>query len=118
MRILLSTPLVVTVLFAGASLQAQTESGQVGSTIPQEERICEIEIQEVEEMRVGAEGDLEPMQVAQLERLMAEAREFCESGNSVMAAIRLEAAQAMIEVARPPAPPGGEMIEDEPVEGQ
>jgi hypothetical protein len=116
LRILLLTPLVVTALSAGASLQAQTESGQVDSTISQEERICKIEVQEVEEMRAGAEGELDPMQVAKLERLMAEAREFCERGNSVMAAIRLEAAQAMIEVARPPAQPGGDMIEEESVD--
>jgi hypothetical protein len=115
-RILLWTPLVFIVVLGGASLQAQTESGQVDQTNSQEERICEIEIQEVEEMRAGAEGELDPMQVAKLERLMAEAREFCERGNSVMAAIRLEAAQAMIEVARPPAQPGGDMIEEESVD--
>ena len=60
-----------------------------------------------------ADADLEAMQVSQVSRLMRAAREFCDRDNEVMAAIRLETARAIIEVVRPPAPPGGELIEDE-----
>lgn len=109
-------PALLTLLFAcsapvARSAQAQT-TDPVDPAISQNERICEIEISEVEAMRSDALGDLEPMQEAELERLMAEARDFCDDDNGVMAAIRLEAAKAIIEVARPPAPPGGEVLDE------
>lgn len=99
-------------LLLAGGVAAQTTTEPIDPTIPQEERICEIEIAEVTDMRNEAEVELEPMQQNQLDRLMGEAQAFCDDDNGVMAAIRLEAARAIIEVARPPAPPGGEMLED------
>lgn len=103
---------VFAALLLAGNAAAQTTTEPIDPTIPQEERICEIEIAEVAAMRAEAAGEIEPMQEAQLDRLMAEAQGFCDDNNEVMAAIRLEAAQAIIEVVRPPAPPGGEMLDD------
>lgn len=109
MRNCLPSAMAFAVLVQGGIALAQTATDPIDPTISQDERICEVEIAEIEAMRADAEGELEPMQEAQLDRLMAEARDFCERDNGVMAAIRLEAARAMIEVVRPPAPPGGEV---------
>lgn len=66
--------------------------------IPQEERICDLEIAEVEallEENIDAFGRLEQ---TRMRTQLDEAQAFCDDGNEVMAAIRLEAVMAVIEV--------------------
>jgi hypothetical protein len=81
-----------------AAAQEAVTEGLVNPEIPQEERICDLEIDEVEALlddNIEAFGRLEQ---SRLRQQLDEAQEFCDDGNEVMAAIRLEAVMAVIEV--------------------
>jgi hypothetical protein len=81
-----------------AAAQEAVTEGLVDPEIPQEERICDLEIDEVEALlddNIEAFGRLEQ---SRLRQQLDEAQEFCDDGNEVMAAIRLEAVMAVIEV--------------------
>jgi|GEM_PF-3157360 len=70
----------------------------VDPEVPQEERICDMEIDEVETLldeKIDAFGRLEQ---ERLRTQLEEAQQFCDDGNEVMAAIRLEAVMAVLEV--------------------
>ena len=81
-----------------ASAQEAVTDDLVDPAIPQQERICDLEIEEVEALldeNIEAFGRLEQ---SRLRQQLAEAQDFCDDGNEVMAAIRLEAVMAVIEV--------------------
>lgn len=81
-----------------ASAQDTPTEDLIDPEVPQQERICDMEIDEVEALldeNIEAFGRLEQ---SRLQQQLDEAQEFCDSGNEVMAAIRLEAVMAVIEV--------------------
>ncbi len=81
-----------------AVAQEVTTNDLLDPEVPQEERICDLEIAEVEaqvEENIEAFGRLEQ---ARMRQQLDEAQAFCDDGNEVMAAIRLEAVMALIEV--------------------
>jgi hypothetical protein len=81
-----------------ASAQEAVTEDLLDPEIPQEERICDLEIAEVEALldeNIEAFGRLEQSRMRQQ---LEEAQAFCDDGNEVMAAIRLEAVMAVIEV--------------------
>lgn len=93
--------LVAMVLFSGASSALAQESPineLRESELPQEERICQVEIEAVQAILDEKLESLDEMQQRRLRTQLDEARAFCEAGNEVMAAVRLEAVAAMIEV--------------------
>ena len=81
---------------AGAQ-EAITED-LLGPEIPQEERICDREIAEVEALLVDNIEAFGRLEQERLRTQLDEAQAFCDDGNEVMAAIRLEAVMAVIEV--------------------
>ena len=93
-------------LLAGHAVQAQVTDDPIDLEIPQEERICNIEIAEVEERMEERIDEFPRLEQARLQQQLREAQDYCDEGNEVMAAIRLEAVIATLEVARPPAPIG------------
>jgi len=98
-RPVLSTIAALSMLVAPfAFAQELTTEELLDPAIPQEERICDLEIAEVEALldeNIEAFGRLEQTRMRQQLR---EAQNFCDDGNEVMAAIRLEAVMAVIEV--------------------
>ncbi len=81
-----------------ASAQESVTDDLVDPEVPQQERICDLEIDEVEALldeNIEAFGRLEQ---TRLRQQLEEAQAFCDDGNEVMAAIRLEAVMAVIEV--------------------
>ena len=81
-----------------AIAQELTTEELLDPAMPQEERICDLEIDEVEallDQNIEAFGRLEQ---TRLRGQLEEAQQFCDDGNEVMAAIRLEAVMAVIEV--------------------
>lgn len=92
----------VALLWGGAAeAQTITTPEPVDPGVTQEERICDMEIAEVEEAMANYAEDFDQMEQARMRTQLDEARQFCDDGNEVMAAIRLEALTAMLEVARP-----------------
>lgn len=91
-------------LFCGGPILAQTTAAP-GPTedpsISQQERICDREIDEVETAMAEHAESFDEMERARMITLLGEARRFCDDGNEVMAAIRLEAVAALIEITRP-----------------
>lgn len=86
------------VLMPLASAQEVTTEDLLDPEIPQEERICDLEIAKVEaimEEHIDAFGRMEQ---ARMRQQLDEAQAYCDDGNEVMAAIRLEAVMAVIEV--------------------
>jgi hypothetical protein len=97
----LALPIVVAIAlslapFAGA--QEATEEDLVDPEVPQQERICDQEIDEVEASLEAKIDAFEPAEQERLRRQLVEAQELCDDDNEVMAAIRLEAVTAIIEV--------------------
>ena len=82
--------------FAGA--QEATENHLIDPEGPQQERICEQEIDEVDALLQEKIDAFEPIEQERLQTQLDEARTLCNDGNEVMAAIRLEAVMAIIEV--------------------
>jgi hypothetical protein len=81
-----------------AIAQEATTEELLESAVPQEERICDLEIAEVEarlDENIDAFGRMEQ---ARMRDQLREAREFCDDGNQMMAAIRLEAVTAVLDV--------------------
>lgn len=70
----------------------------VEDAVPQQERICDREIDEVEARLEASIDSFGPMEQDRLRTQLDEAQQFCDDGNEVMAAIRLEAVTAVIEV--------------------
>jgi hypothetical protein len=66
--------------------------------IPQQERICDLEIARVEAILDETVEEFGGMEQMRLRTQLDEARAFCDDDNEVMAAIRLEAVTAVIEV--------------------
>jgi hypothetical protein len=66
--------------------------------IPQQERICDLEIARVEAILDETVGEFGRMEQMRLRTQLDEARAYCDDNNEVMAAIRLEAVAAVIEV--------------------
>ena len=66
--------------------------------IPQAERICDLEIERVEAILAETLESFGRLEQSRLRTQLDEARAFCDDGNEVMAAIRLEAVTAVIEV--------------------
>ena len=88
-------------LFAAAGLahaQVATTDDPVDPAMPQQERICDLEIDEVEAVLDEHVESFEPMEQSRLRTQLDEAQAFCDDDNEVMAAIRLEAVTAVIEV--------------------
>lgn len=82
---------------------AQDEAAAPAADVaaPQAERICRQEIADSEVLVADSVASLEPADQVRVENLLAEAHTFCDEGNEVMAAIRLEALQAIIEITVP-----------------
>ena len=99
MRPVLPTIAALSMLLGSfASAQEAVTEELLDPVIPQEERICDLEIAEVEALldeNIEAFGRLEQSRMRQQ---LVEAQNFCDDGNEVMAAIRLEAVMAVIEV--------------------
>lgn len=96
----LALPLVVILNLCSVPLAGAQEvtDDLVDPEVPQQERICDTEIDEVEallEENIDAFGRMEQ---ERLRTQLEEAQQFCDEGNEMMAAIRLEAVMAMIEV--------------------
>lgn len=89
-----------TLLAAGGLAQAQeaTPADLIDPEIPQQERICDVEIDEVEAILDENLDSFEELEQQRLRTQLDEARAFCDDGNEVMAAIRLEAVTAVVEV--------------------
>lgn len=86
----------------GASVaQDDTTAPATDAAAPQAERICQQEIVDSEALVADSSASLEPADQARVESLLAEAQTFCDEDNEVMAAIRLEALQAIIEITAP-----------------
>lgn len=102
MRIILPGVFLVSLLGGQAALaQSSTASDTIDPTVPAEERICETEIAEVEELRAEMAGEFTELDEQRMDALLEEARQFCEEENEVMAAIRLETVTAMIDITGP-----------------
>jgi hypothetical protein len=84
-----------------AVAQDDTAAPATDATAPQAERICEQEIIDSEAMVADSADSLELADQARVATLLDEARAFCDQNNEVMAAIRLEALQAIIEITAP-----------------
>lgn len=84
-----------------AVAQDDTAAPETDPAAPQAERICQQEINASEDLVADAAGSLEPADEARVADLLAEAQTFCDDDNEVMAAIRLEALQAIIEITAP-----------------
>jgi len=84
-----------------AVAQDDTVAPETDAAAPQAERICQQEIVESEALVADAASSLEPADEARVASLLAEAQTFCDENNEVMAAIRLEALQAIIEITAP-----------------
>jgi hypothetical protein len=84
-----------------AVAQDDTAAPATDAAAPQAERICEQEIVDSQALVAGSSASLEPADQARVESLLAEAQAFCDENNEVMAAIRLEALQAIIEITAP-----------------
>jgi hypothetical protein len=70
----------------------------VEEAVPQQERICDQEVDEVEAMLQEKIDSFGRMEQERLRTQLDEAQAYCDDGNEVMAAIRLEAVTAVIEV--------------------
>jgi hypothetical protein len=70
----------------------------VEEAVPQKERICDQEVDEVEAMLQEKIDSFGRMEQERLRTQLDEAQAYCDDGNEVMAAIRLEAVTAVIEV--------------------
>jgi len=81
-----------------ASAQEVTTEDLLDPEIPQEERICDLEIAKVESLMEEHIDAFGRMEQARMRQQLDQARAFCDDGNEVMAAIRLEAVMAVIEV--------------------
>lgn len=93
---------IAVVSSVGAAVaQDDTAAPDADAAAPQAERICQQEIVDSEALVAGSSADLEPADQARVESLLAEAQTFCDENNEVMAAIRLEALQAIIEITAP-----------------
>jgi hypothetical protein len=91
--------LAAPLLIAGTAWSQDTSTTErIDPQVPQAERICEQEIAQAKLLVAANIDDFDPMDQARIDQLLAEAEEFCEDNNEVMAAIRLEALQAIIEV--------------------
>ena len=66
--------------------------------IPQQERICDFEIARVEAILDDTVEEFGRLEQNRLRTQLDEARAYCDDNNDVMAAIRLEAVTAVIEV--------------------
>lgn len=85
------------------SVVAQNEAAApaADAVAPQAERICEQEIAEAGAMVAESGGDLDFADQDRVTRLLDEAQAFCDENNEMMAAIRLETLQAIIEITAP-----------------
>ena len=94
---------VIAVVSSLGAAVAQDEEAAPATdvTAPQAERICQQEIDDSEALVAESSADLEPADQVRVESLLAEAQTFCNEDNEVMAAIRLEALQAIIEITAP-----------------
>jgi hypothetical protein len=91
--------MAATLLMVGTAWSQETATTErIDPEVPQAERICEQEIAEAKLLMAANIDDFGPMDQARMDQLLAEAEEFCADDNEVMAAIRLEALQAIIEV--------------------
>lgn len=96
----LALPAFVTLglYFAPLAGAQEVTNDLVDPEVPQQERICAMEIDEVEALlneNIDAFGRQEQ---ERLRTQLDEAQAFCDDGNEMMAAIRLEAVMAVIEV--------------------
>lgn len=99
-RLTLPALAALTTLAAGGLAQAQeaTTGDLLDPEIPQQERICDVEIDEVEAILDENLESFGRMEQDRLRTQLDEAQAFCDDGNEVMAAIRLEAVTAVVEV--------------------
>lgn len=84
-----------------AVAQDEEVAPSTDAAAPQAERICQQEIVDSEALVADSSAKLEPADQARVESLLADAQTFCDEDNEVMAAIRLEALQAIIEITAP-----------------
>ncbi len=91
-----AAPIVITGLLAAA--QTEPADDLVDPAVPQEERICDQEIDEVEARLEATIDSFSRLEQERLRTQLDEAQQFCDDGNQMMAAIRLEAVTAVIEV--------------------
>lgn len=80
------------------SAQEVTPEDLLDPEVPQEERICDLEIAKVEAILEEHIDSFGRMEQARMRQQLDEAQAYCDDGNEVMAAIRLEAVMAIIEV--------------------
>lgn len=86
-------------LWNGLALAQEVDvDALVEEAVPQQERICDREIDEVEAMLQEKIDSFGRMEQDRLRTQLDEAQQYCDDGNEVMAAIRLEAVTAVIEV--------------------
>jgi hypothetical protein len=78
--------------------QEATTEELLESAVPQEERICDREIAEVEARLDENIEAFEPLEQERMRDQLREAQELCDAGNQMMAAIRLEAVTAVLDV--------------------
>jgi hypothetical protein len=99
-RIALSAVIAVCLAAGGCLAQAQTVTADdlLDPELPPAERICDREIDEVEAMLEEKIDSFGRMEQERLRTQLDEAQAYCDDGNEVMAAIRLEAVSAVIEV--------------------
>ncbi len=98
----MATAAIATMGWIGVAVaQDDTAAPATDAAAPQAERICEQEIVDSAALVASSSASLEPADQARVESLLAEAQAFCDENNEVMAAIRLEALQAIIEITAP-----------------
>lgn len=92
---------VAALLFGGGSFaiaQDVTADDLLDPELAPEERICDLEIAKVEATLDEHVQAFDQMEQSRLRTQLREAQDLCDDGNEVMAAIRLEAVTAVIEV--------------------
>jgi hypothetical protein len=101
-RVRFTLPVVVAVLLLGggsvAPAQDVTADDLLDPEIAQDERICDLEIAKVEATLDEHVQSFDQMEQSRLRTQLREAQDLCDDGNEVVAAIRLEAVTAVIEV--------------------
>ncbi len=103
MRIVFSALIAVCLACGGSLAQAQevTADDLRDAELPPAERICDLEIARVEAILDANLDSFGRMQQGRLRSQLDEAQAFCDDGNEAMAAIRLEAVTAVVEVTAP-----------------
>lgn len=103
MRIVFPALIAVCLAFGGSLAQALevTADDLRDPELPPAERICDLEIARVEAILDANLDSFGRMQQSRLRSQLDEAQAFCDDGNEAMAAIRLEAVTAVVEVTAP-----------------